>query len=472
MRIYIFFLNSRTFSTDTMDGLTTVVYTDNSTIGNGLFVFENYPQRIIIACILGLVFMVGVTGNTLVILAVVLSRKLRSITNYFVVNLAFADLLICLAVPFQMVAMLSRNGWPMPEWICAVASAISFVCLGASVDTLALIAYNRWYLLTQPKINFQRLYTKRNVLLMVLCAWLYPFILVLVPHFAGLGRLGYSSNYKSCTQDTTLPSSDYYSLLAGACAIIPVFIAIAVIYVKIYRFVSKQNKKMAAMSQPKVEKTVYRRTADAAAVMIEMGSSSSTGQHTASSALSDTSESNILLHQQTTSADAQGTLGADNKNVTLQSPAVNMPSITSEMASRDLIGDGNAVQNTTIRGSMIPDKMDSSKLGGEIVTPEGGKSHKKSAPPQLNRHHVTVTKKLAIIVLAFLICLLPFGISVVVPPSDPGVPWTGLMVTFNSCVNPIIYARTMPVFREIMGCIVKCSFRSIPDPISCIRRRY
>ena len=183
-----------------MTGLATAGPAGNSTAGYTHFVFEDYTQRIILSVALGFVSITGVIGNTLVIAAVVFSRKLRSVTNGFVVNLACADLLTCLSLPFNMVAMLSRNGWPLPGWICAVASAISLVCIAASVDTLALIAYNRWYLLTQPRANFQRLYKRRNILLMVFCAWLYPLMLVLVPHFAGLGRLGYSAKYKSCTQ--------------------------------------------------------------------------------------------------------------------------------------------------------------------------------------------------------------------------------------------------------------------------------
>ena len=417
-----------------MADLTTAAPND-SVNGSDLFVFEDYTQRIIIAAILGLVFIIGVTGNTLVILAVILSRKLRSVTNYFIVNLACADLLTCLSLPFQMVAMSSRNGWPLPEWVCAVTSATSLVCILASVDTLALIAYNRWYLLTQSKLNFQKLYRKRNMWLMVLWAWLYPLILVLVPHFAGLGRLGYSSNYKSCTQDTTTPSSDYYSLLAAAFAIIPIFIAIVVIYSRIYRFVSKQNKKMAAVSQKGVPRATNKRQTES--VSIEMSSSSSaTTQNTTSSALSDKPESIMAFHQKSISASHSFYHG--KRQVTSRSCQVNMSDDEGE-SDRDV--DASEIVKTSC--SMTQEKKESQSSHG-VATVKRERQKKSTPSGKLNRHQVTVTKKLAIVVLAFFICLLPFGVSVAVPPSDPGIPWTGLMVTFNSCINPIIYARTMP----------------------------
>ena len=451
-----------------MNGLTTAEPAGNSTAGNPYFVFEDYTQRTIIVVILCFVFIAGVTGNTLVIAAVVLSRKLRSVTNFFVVNLACADLLLCLSLPFNMVAMLSRNGWPLPGWVCAVTSAISLVCLGASIDTLALIAYNRWYLLTQPRVNFQRLYKRRNILLMVFCAWLYPLMLVLIPHFAGLGRLGYSAKYKTCTQDTSLPYSDYYSLLAGAGTIIPVFISIAVMYAKIYRFVSEQNKKLTAISQSEMPRSVNNKNDG---VTIEMSSSSLTGQNTDSTALDD--EPGAVLDPGNNPTDVLKASSDRDNEVALESLEVSVPPVSIAVAKRATSDDNDTLQiKAKLEDTTQQNEPGHSSLSAKNVALDQRKSPKKSAPSQLNRHHVTVTKKLAIVVLAFLICLLPFGISVAVPPSDPGIPWTGLMVTFNSCINPIIYARTMPVFREVMGCIIRCRFRSIPDPTDCIRRRY
>ena len=430
-----------------MADFTTGTHLDNSKNDSNMFVFEDYTQRIIIVVVLCMVFIIGWIGNTLVIAAVVLSKRLHSVTNYFIVNLACADILTCVVIPFQMLAVLGQNGFPLPEWVCAVASAIGLVCLGASIDSLALIAYNRWYLLTQSKAKFQRLYTKRKILLMVLCAWSYPSILVLVPHFAGLGRLGYSAKYKTCTQDTSLPYSDYYSFLAGAASIIPVFIATAVIYAKIYRFVSKQNKKMARMSRSEVAKSMNKRNIDR--LSIEMSSSSSPGQNTTSS------EPNLIPEEKTNHPDA-------NKRETTKDARISTITISSEISTRESSSNGDRSQiRVTADGTTLQEKTGHSGLGVDTPMPKQRKSNKRLTSKQPNRHQVTVTKKLAIVVLAFFICLLPFGISVTIRQSKPGIPWTGMMLSFNCCVNPIIYARTMPVFREVMGCIIRCRFQTI-----------
>ncbi|XP_030830296.1 alpha-1B adrenergic receptor-like [Strongylocentrotus purpuratus] len=418
----------------------------NRSSDTDLFVFEDYNQRIAIASIFCIVFLVGSIGNTLVITAVVLSRKLRSSTNWFIVNLGCSDLLICLSLPFNTVATLSRDGWPLPGWICAVNSAVSWISLGGSIMTLALIAYNRWYLLTKSKIQFQKLYTTRNICFMLLSAWMYPALLCLVPHFAGLGRLGYSYEYKACSQDTSLSTSDLYSLTAGAFAIIPVFIVMVVIYVRIYLFVSRQSKKM-----NKVKKDGAPQTRGIDNVNVEMSSSEVPSIEPSTL----TSEETILQSRSTSNLDTSQTTETDTSN-----GEGNLASIENSPKHH------TSLDISENRSRRSPEDQSNQKRPRSIKQ----KFSDNKAEPHLNKFNVIVTKRLAIVVLAFIICLLPFGVSVVVPSSNAGVPWTGLMLTFNSCVNPLIYARTMPEFRKVMLAIIRCRLKDITEPIACLRR--
>lgn len=59
-------------------------------------------KNIIVFTILTFIVVLVIVGNCLVIAAVFYSHKLRSVTNYFIVSLAVADLLVGLAVlPFS-----------------------------------------------------------------------------------------------------------------------------------------------------------------------------------------------------------------------------------------------------------------------------------------------------------------------------------------------------------------------------------
>lgn len=60
------------------------------------------PASLLSLVVLEFINLLVISGNLLVIAAVFCSSKLRSVTNYFIVNLAVADLLVGLAVlPFS-----------------------------------------------------------------------------------------------------------------------------------------------------------------------------------------------------------------------------------------------------------------------------------------------------------------------------------------------------------------------------------
>lgn len=56
------------------------------------------------------IFLLAVIGNLLVILTLIQSRRMRTITNLFLLNLAVSDLFLgVFCMPFTLVGMLLRN---------------------------------------------------------------------------------------------------------------------------------------------------------------------------------------------------------------------------------------------------------------------------------------------------------------------------------------------------------------------------
>ncbi|XP_072179645.1 melatonin receptor type 1A-like [Diadema setosum] len=79
------------------------------------------------------------------------------------------------------------------------------------------------------------------------------------------------------------------------------------------------------------------------------------------------------------------------------------------------------------------------------------------------KQQVEITKNLFIVVCAFLICVLPAAVASTIPSSDPAIPWISLILVFNSCINPFIYASRHPNFKTVFKSILSCQFNSIPD---------
>lgn len=61
-------------------------------------VISNHVQQIALAILLSIVIVIVIFGNTLVILAVMTTRRLRTVTNCFVMSLAVADWLVGICV--------------------------------------------------------------------------------------------------------------------------------------------------------------------------------------------------------------------------------------------------------------------------------------------------------------------------------------------------------------------------------------
>ena len=102
-------------------------------------------ERQAFAALCVLITVVGTVGNLSVVVCVAMSKKLQTVTNVFVVNLAVADLMTCLCLPWQAVSVLGDGHWPIEGalWLCQALPFVQILTMGCSINTLALIAVNR-----------------------------------------------------------------------------------------------------------------------------------------------------------------------------------------------------------------------------------------------------------------------------------------------------------------------------------------
>jgi hypothetical protein len=88
--------------------------------------------------------MVAAGGNTGVVWIVVTHRRMRTVTNYFLVNLAVADALMSIFnTMFNFVYMLYSD-WPFGQAYCKFTLFIGPCTIAASVFTFIAIAIDRY----------------------------------------------------------------------------------------------------------------------------------------------------------------------------------------------------------------------------------------------------------------------------------------------------------------------------------------
>ncbi|XP_787287.2 rhodopsin, GQ-coupled-like [Strongylocentrotus purpuratus] len=201
-----------------------------------------FHHRVIVASVLAGLAIIGLFGNTLVIVSVITTKNLRTVTNILVVNLAFADILTCCSIPFQIAGLLSQTGrYPIPEILCATVAGVGYTSVCSSVSNLVAIGFVRWYVITRSIRGHQGLNTPKNIAKVVLFIWMESVALMIIPPVLGVGTLGYSRYYGICTLTDTNPRAFDNVIFQGA-VIITALILTLVFYGLILRHVLQHNK--------------------------------------------------------------------------------------------------------------------------------------------------------------------------------------------------------------------------------------
>ncbi|XP_045922990.1 alpha-1A adrenergic receptor [Micropterus dolomieu] len=134
-----------------------------------------YPEvDVAKAVILGMVLVVfvvfGVLGNVLVILSVLFHHHWRSVTHYFIANLAAADLLLSSAVlPFSATSE-ALGRWVFGRSFCNVWAALDVLCCTASILSLCVISIDRYLAVSYP-LRYPAIATGRRGLTAVAALW-------------------------------------------------------------------------------------------------------------------------------------------------------------------------------------------------------------------------------------------------------------------------------------------------------------
>lgn len=123
--------------------------------------------------VLGVLWLLSAFGNSLVCLVIHRSRRTQSTTNYFVVSLACADLLISVAsVPFVLLQF-TYGRWMLGNIMCKLVRCIQYLTPGVQIYVLLSICVDRFYTIVYPlSFKVSREKAKRMILASCLLATL------------------------------------------------------------------------------------------------------------------------------------------------------------------------------------------------------------------------------------------------------------------------------------------------------------
>lgn len=144
-------------------------------------------------------FIVIVLGNVLTIVAIAVTRQLRSIvSNYFVLNLAVSDLLVGVSLLYY-VAFYFNDEFSHDKSICISRFVLLSVACGASITNIMVIAVDRYLAIVHP-LSYNAYATTKCMLLIVVVTWLCTIAVASIPIYWNIFNAS-----STCEFETVLP---------------------------------------------------------------------------------------------------------------------------------------------------------------------------------------------------------------------------------------------------------------------------
>ncbi|XP_014467942.1 PREDICTED: dopamine D2-like receptor isoform X5 [Dinoponera quadriceps] len=430
------------------------------------------------ALILVIVPCLTLFGNVLVILAVVRERTLQTVTNYFIVSLAVADLLVAVLVMPFAVYVLVNGSWSLPGFVCDFYIAMDVTCSTSSIFNLVAISIDRYIAVTQP-IKYAKHKNNRRVWLTILLVWAIS---------AAIGSpivLGLNNTPNRIPDQCLFYNTDFIIYSSLSSFYIPCIIMVF-LYYNIFKALRNRAKRARASKKPNlgdikpgsiIENIAHTRSCRFSAV----AQAQLTGTpHVRKDSGYDGAASSTMIHEplETNSSPSPNPriTSAPSSSTSSSPPPTRGPTSVSSQTKKNGNGSANKQELKRLRsaGSLLPlqlartpsvlssagkkDRKNAS-AGSRFTIYKANKASKKKREKSSAKKERKATKTLAIVLGVFLICWVPFFTCNIMDAictkltkaCQPGVTafivtsWLGYM---NSFVNPVIYTVFNPEFRK------------------------
>ncbi|XP_077271098.1 dopamine D2-like receptor isoform X4 [Temnothorax americanus] len=436
------------------------------------------------ALILVIVPCLTLFGNVLVILAVVKERALQTVTNYFIVSLAVADLLVAVLVMPFAVYVLVNGSWSLPGFVCDFYIAMDVTCSTSSIFNLVAISIDRYIAVTQP-IKYAKHKNNRRVWLTILLVWAIS---------AAIGSpivLGLNNTPDRIPDQCLFYNTDFIIYSSLSSFYIPCIIMVF-LYYNIFKALRNRAKRARASKKPNlsnikpgsiIENIAHTRSCRFSAVAQAQLTGAPHVQRQESSGY-DVPASSTMIHEpletnSSPSPNPRVTSGPPSSSTSSSPPPTRGATSVSSATQTKRNGNNGGANKQELKrlksaGSLLPlqlartpsvlsstckkDRKNAS-AGSRFTIYKANKASKKKREKSSAKKERKATKTLAIVLGVFLICWVPFFTCNIMDAictkltgaCQPGVTafivtsWLGYM---NSFVNPVIYTVFNPEFRK------------------------
>ncbi|XP_076020452.1 apelin receptor B-like [Genypterus blacodes] len=165
------------------------------------------PSYSVIPVLYMLIFILGLSGNGVIIFTVWRSQGKRRAADVYIGNLALADLTFVVTLPLWAVYTAMGYHWPFGVALCKISSYVVLLNMYASVFCLTCMSFDR-YLAIVHSLSSNQIRTRGNMRASLMAIWLLSGLLAAPTLVFRTTKHDILSNRTSCAMDFSLVVTD------------------------------------------------------------------------------------------------------------------------------------------------------------------------------------------------------------------------------------------------------------------------
>lgn len=192
---------------------------------------------------LAVLILATVLGNTLVLSAIFLDKRLHAPSFFLIANMATADLLLGISVlPFSSILEILDDRWIFGQTLCTTWLALDVLCCTASIIALMAVSVDRYIGVTRP-LKYGLIMTIRRTVYLIILVWTISILTSVVPLF-GLTDRSKINKTLDRIETCKVNKNTFYTIFSSMVSFYIPVIILLILYSRVYQEAKRQGEKL------------------------------------------------------------------------------------------------------------------------------------------------------------------------------------------------------------------------------------